>query len=133
MRQEVIKFYYILEFEAALPQFPQLNLSNAFPGFSQAVCGSKEFDEYEKCIHDCVDFMKAKLAVLNKDSETYKIYWVKNQFNELDPNWESTELVKIYIANSSQDVYNGSFRARVFFSKEEVQRAFYFDAPTTLQ
>jgi hypothetical protein len=133
MQPTKVAFYYLMEFESEIPEIPQLSLTSGFPGLSSAVAGSNEYETYEEAITKCVEFLKAKLVSLNAESEKYKIYWTKNQFDELDPMWEETELAKIYIASDSQDGYNGPFRARVFFIKTEEQRAFHFAAPSTLQ
>ena len=130
----IVKYYYLVEFEPHMKGF-RFDLEKDFPGFSQALAGSKEFTEYEDCIHDCVAFLQGKLDDLKQNNPECKIYWTKNRFNPLDTNWEKCELAKIYISSDAQHVYNGSFRARVFFSKEEKPQAysFVFDQHPTLQ
>ena len=128
-----LKFYSMFEFPKNNEHFPHLNWDSEFPGMKQAIAGSIEYETYEACTTDAVKFLKEKLAVLNATEERYKIFFEKNQFNDTQPGWELNEVVKIYIADSLETVYNNVFQARVYFVKSLDDAASYFDAPTTLQ
>lgn len=128
-----LKYYSMFEFPKSNSSFPGLNLETDFPGMRQAIAGSAEYATYEACAKNAVDFLKAKLAVLNESEERYKIFFEKNQFNETSNGFEQNEIVKIYIADSLDTVYNSLFKARIFFVKSLDDAASYFDAPTTLQ
>jgi hypothetical protein len=130
-----LKFYYLTNFPYDNAKFPNMSLSNDFSGINQAIVNSLEYSSYQQCAQHCVDFLKSKLNILNSDSETkYKIFFEKNQFDSKElafSNFESTEVVKIYIADSTQTIYNSVFKARIFFIKDI--DASYLDAVTTLQ
>lgn len=132
-----LKFYYLVEFTPQVDsKFPGLDLSKDFPGMSQAVAGSKEYASYELCTTACINFLKTKTEILNKEEDKYKTYFEKNQFENILPasgEWEENEVVKIYIADSKQSVYNSVFLARVFFVNSFDSDSFYIEAPSTLQ
>jgi len=128
-----LKFYSMFEFPKNNEHFPQLAWDTEFPGIKQAIAGSAEYQTYEACTEAAIKFLKQKLAVLNATEERYKIYFEKNQFNDTQSSFEQNEVVKIYIADSLETVYNNVFQARVYFVKSLDDAASYFDAPTTLQ
>lgn len=129
-----LKYYSMFEFPKGHTSFPGLNLEQDFPGMKQAIAGSEEFNDYQVCTIAALDFLKSKLAVLNATGERYKIFFEKNQFDNNTTNgFEQNEVVKIYIADSMDTVYNSVFKARVFFVKSLDDAASYFDAPSTLQ
>lgn len=128
-----LKFYSMFEFPKNNEHFPHLNWDAEFPGMKQAIAGSIEYQTYEACTADAVKFLKEKLATLNATEERYKIFFEKNQFTDTQPGWEMNEVVKIYIADSLETVYNNVFQARVYFVKSLDDAASYFDAPTSLQ
>ncbi len=122
--KDILTFHYLVEFDH-ISKIEILNIDKDFPGFAQACASSKDFSEYKECIVDCVDFIRDKAELLNQENDQYKVYWIKNNFSKSNPDWEYTELAKIYIANESQDVYNAPFVARVFFSKDEPEEIEY--------
>jgi hypothetical protein len=130
-----LKFYYLTNFPYDNVKFPNMSLSNDFPGINQAIANSKEYSTYKQCAQHCVDFLKGKLEILNAGTDIkYKIFFEKNQFDSEElsfSKFEPTEVVKIYIADSTQSIYNSVFKARIFFTKDI--DASYFDAVTTLQ
>jgi hypothetical protein len=125
-----LKYYSLIEFEPDQEEYFGINLAKDFPGLTKVIVGSENYDSYEDCTKTCLDRLKAKLEVLDKDE--FKIFFEKNQFNG-SKNFEDNEVVKIYIANSKQTVYNSILTARVFFVRQDPFSAFYFDAPSTLQ
>ena len=131
-----LNFYYLIEFTPQVNSiFPGLDL-NEFPGMTQAVAGSDEFETYDLAAEAAVAFLKSKLAVLNENDSDHKIFFEKNQFDKTLPSkgeWEENEVVQIYIADSKLTEYNSLFKARVFFVNTEVDDTYIFDAPTTLQ
>lgn len=132
-----LKFYYVVEFQPMVDsKFPGLDLSKDFPGLTQAVAGSPEFATYDLCTAAGVNFLKQKLALLNVEEESHKIFFEKNQFDysltEIGK-WEENEVVKIYIAGSKESVYNSVFLLRVFFTNPISENSFYIEAPSTLQ
>lgn len=129
-----LKFYSMFEMPKGNTHFPGLDLEKDFPGMVQAVAGSIEYHTYEACTTAAIQFLKSKLAVLNAHEERYKIFFEKNQFNSTQGgDWSENEIVKIYIADSLQTVYNSQFTSRVFFVKDLTDIASFFEAPTTLQ
>lgn len=128
-----LKYYSMFEFPKGHSSFPGINLAKDFPGIKQAIAGSEEFISYESCTNAALTFLKSKLAVLNAIEERYKIFFEKNQFDRVSNGFEQNEIVKIYIADSLDSVYNNVFKARVFFVKSIDDAASYFDAPSTLQ
>lgn len=128
-----LKFYTMFEFPKGDSNFPGLDLEADFPGMKSAIAGSERFITYEACTSNALTFLKAKLAVLNATEERYKIFFEKNQFTDTYDDFERNEIVKIYIADSLETVYNSVFQARVFFVKSLEDAASYFDAPSTLQ
>jgi hypothetical protein len=129
-----LKFYSMFDMPQGNKHFPGLDLEKDFPGMKQVVAGSIEYVTYEACTSAAVQFLKSKLAVLNAKEERYKIFFEKNQFDpQFGGDWSDNEIVKIYIADSLQTVYNSQFKARVFFVKDMTDLASYFDAPSTLQ
>ena len=133
----VLKYYYLVEFTPQVEsKFPGLNLTKDFPGLTQAVAGSDEFNTYEACTNHAVDFLKTKIDILNSEENKYKIFFEKNQFDKTLPaagEWEANEVVKIYIADSKQSVYNSIFKVRVCFINSVDALSFYMEAPSTLQ
>jgi hypothetical protein len=127
-----LKYYSLIEFEPDQEEYFGINLAKDFPGLNKVVMGSQDYDAYDDCTKACLDILRAKQLVLNKDEVKYGIFFEKNQFNG-NGNFEENEVVKIYVANSEQTVYNSILTARVFFVKKDLFSAFYFDAPSTLQ
>jgi hypothetical protein len=128
-----LEYYSMFETPKGNPSFPGLDLDKDFPGMTKAIAGSDKFKTYEACTIAAVDFLKSKLAVLNETEERYKIYFEKNQFEGKVNSFEENEIVKIYISDSLDTVYNSLFTARVFFVKSLDDAAFYFNAPSALQ
>lgn len=125
-----LKYYSMIEFEPDQEEYFGINLAKDFPGLNKVIVGSQDFASYEECTETCLNLLKDKLEKLDKSQ--FRIYFEKNQFNG-SSHFEQNEIVKIYIANSKQTVYNSILTARVFFIKSDPLAAFYFDAPSTLQ
>jgi hypothetical protein len=54
-----LKYYYLVEFTPQVDsKFPGLNLSKDFPGMTQAVAGSIDYDSYEACTTALIEFFK---------------------------------------------------------------------------
>jgi hypothetical protein len=128
-----LKFYYMIEFPTKNSSFPKLNLDEDFPGIRQAIAGSVEYKTYDTCTAGALKFLKSKLEVLNADDNQFTIFFEKNQFDDKQNDFEENEIVKIYIADSLQSIYNSVFQARVFFVKTHEDSASYFDSPRSLQ
>lgn len=127
---ENLKYYSLIEFEPDQEEYFGINLAKDFPSLTKVIVGSENYDSYEGCTKACIGCLNTKLDLLDKTE--FKIYFEKNQFNDSN-RFEENEVVKIYIANSKLTVYNSILTARVFFVKQDLFSAFYFNAPSTLQ
>jgi len=129
---EGLSFYYLVEFTPDVNQkLLGIDLKKDFPSLKQVISGSDDFHTYQGCTEHAVRFLQEKVELLNEGEQRYKIYFEKNQFDSTG-DWEENEVVKIYVADSLQTVYNSLFKARVFFIKP-VDLNSYFEAPKTLQ
>ena len=136
-----LNYYYMIEFPLDNTVFPKIRADNFESGMTRGIAGSDEYETYEEAAKSALAFLKLKLAKLNVDGDRYKIFFEKNQFDDEDKpksiaekyNWEENEIIKIYIADSKQTVYNSIFKVRIFFINAKKEAAFYFDAHPTLQ
>lgn len=132
-----LKYYTLFEPNHSLLNNPIFDISKDFPGLSKVVISSIDFDTYIDCVTSALNLLQEKNSVLNNIDKAvgdrYKIYFEKNQFSGTDVGFEQTEVLKMYIADSLDEVYNSVFSARVFFSKSPEDAAFCFDAPSTIQ
>jgi len=129
-----LEFYSLVEFTPDHNQHVlSIDLESDFPGLLQVVAGTDGFKTYDLATEHAITFLRQKIEDLKAEGQDYKLFFEKNQFRGEAQDFEPNEVVKIYIANSQQTIYNSLFKARIFFVPPVDPFASYFATPTTLQ